>query len=61
MQLPDGSFINDSTEIIETVDRLFPKTPVVPDAATRPRQRLVCKLLELFGDEWLITAAYHFR
>jgi hypothetical protein len=57
LQLPDGSFINDSTEIIERLEQLFPATPVIPPAAERPRQRLVCKLLELFGDEWLLTAA----
>lgn len=61
LQLPDGSFVQDSSDIIEAVEARFPKDPVVPDPQLAPRQRLVCKLLELFGDEWLITAAFHWR
>ena len=61
LQLPDGSFVQDSSDIIERVDALFPREPVIPAAATRPRQRLACKLFELFGDEWLLTAAFHWR
>ena len=61
LQLPDGSFVQDSSDIIEAIEARFPRDPVVPSAATAPRQRLVCKLLELFGDEWLLTAAFHWR
>ena len=68
LQLPDGSFVQDSSDIIEAVERRFPRLPpVIPCAAAggradgRPRQRLACKLLELFGDEWLLTAAFHWR
>jgi hypothetical protein len=61
LQLPNGSFCQDSTEIIEKIEALFPLEPVIPDAAARPKQRLACKLLELFGDEWLIVAGFHWR
>ena len=43
-QLPDGSFINDSSEIIATIDELFPKDTVTPPLASRPRQRLAAKV-----------------
>lgn len=61
IQIPDGSFVQDSTEIIDVVDRLFPKTVVLPNITDRPKQRMVCRLMELFGDEWLLVAAYHWR
>lgn len=63
IQLPNGSFVQDSTEIIDVVDRMFPgnNTTVLPSLRERPKQRMVCRLLELFGDEWLLVAAYHWR
>jgi glutathione S-transferase len=60
-QLPSGEVVHDSTEIIERVEALFPTAPVIPSTADRPRQRVACELLELFGDEWLLVAAYHWR
>jgi len=33
----------------------------MPDLETRPKQRIVCQLFELLGDEWLLVAAYHWR
>ena len=61
IQLPNGSFVQDSTEIIEKVEALFPQTPILPDLHSRPKQHLACRILELLGDEWFLVAAYHWR
>jgi len=60
LRLPDGRVVQDSTEIIDTLEALHPGSPLLP-GPDRPRQRLVCLLLELWGDEWLLVPAYHYR
>lgn len=62
VQIPGQGFVQDSTEIIDAVEALLlGSPPVLPSAAERPRQRLACELLELLGDEWLLTPAFHWR
>eukprot|EP01084_Bolivina_argentea_P002013 3715_1 len=61
IQLPNGEFIQDSSQIIDQVEKLFPKTSILPNLKTNPKQRMICRILELFGDEWLLVAAYHWR
>ena len=58
VQAPDGTWMQDSSAIIDTLEAQFPERAVVP---TTPRQRVVSLLLELFGDEWLIPLAIHYR
>uniref|UniRef100_A0A7S1AHU4 GST N-terminal domain-containing protein n=1 Tax=Noctiluca scintillans TaxID=2966 RepID=A0A7S1AHU4_NOCSC len=60
LQLPDGRFVQDSTEILDEVELLYPVSPVLP-ALDHPRQRLTCQLLEFLGDEWLLVPAFHWR
>lgn len=61
--LHDGRWVHDSSEIIDIVEAM-PECrgvpPVLPPPS-KPRQRLVCELLELLGDEWLLTPAFHWR
>lgn len=54
----DGEWLQDSSAIIDELERRFPEGAVVP---TTPRQRIVSLLLELHGDEWLIPLAIHYR
>eukprot|EP00040_Diaphanoeca_grandis_P013949 m.70517 g.70517 ORF g.70517 m.70517 type:complete len:507 (+) comp24235_c0_seq1:287-1807(+) len=61
VQMSDGRVIQDSTEIIDVLDELYPSVAALPDVTTRPCQRLVCQILELLGDEWLLVPAYHYR
>ncbi len=58
LQTPDGSWVQDSSEIIDVVEAAHPAAPVVPDPATRPRQMLAAYLLELFGDEWMVVPGF---
>lgn len=55
---PEGETLQDSTEIIDELERRFPEPSVYPAA---PRQRLAALLLEVYGDEWLKLPAMHYR
>jgi glutathione S-transferase len=55
---PDDNVVQDSTEIIDLLEQRFPDSSVCP---TTPWQRIVARLLELCGDEWLIMTAIHYR
>lgn len=51
IQAADGSWLQDSSEIIDVLEARHPVAPVVP---TGPRQRLVSYLIELLADEWML-------
>ena len=61
VQLPDGRIVQDSKEIMDEIEQLYPSGPVLPDGDNRPCQRLVCQIIELLGDEWLLVPAFHWR
>ena len=54
----DDVAIQDSTEIIDALEQRHPEPAVYP---TTPAQRLVALLLEVYGDEWLVVPAMHYR
>ncbi len=58
VEAPDGSIIQDTTEIIDFVEQRNPENSVYP---TGPRQRLVALTFELYGDEGLLKPAMHYR
>lgn len=55
---PGDEAIQDTTEIIDHFEALAPEPSVFP---TGPKQRLAAHLLELYGDEWLVIPAMHYR
>lgn len=55
---PDDLAIQDSTDIINFLEARFPDSVIYPSS---PRQRLVAQLFELYGDEWLLIPAMHYR
>lgn len=55
---PDDNAIQDTTEIIDYFEALNPAPSVFPEG---PRQRFIAHLLELYGDEWLVIPAMHYR
>ena len=61
LQMPDGSWVQDSSEIIDTVERAHPVPCVIPPAETAPLQRLACHLIELLADEWMVVWAFFER
>jgi glutathione S-transferase len=55
---PDGSWIQDSSEIIDFCEAAHPHPAVSPDPATHPRQALASYLIELLADEWLVVPGF---
>jgi glutathione S-transferase len=55
---PQGETLQDSTEIIEALEQRHGEPLVTPASGV---QRLVSLLLELYGDEWLVIPAMHYR
>lgn len=55
--LPGGQAVQDTTAIIQTIENRHPQPSVLPDGVLG----LASKLLELYGDEWLVMPAMHYR
>lgn len=55
---PQGTTLQDSTDIIEALDPCHGQPSVFPQGSS---QRLASTLLELYGDEWLLIPAMHYR
>lgn len=58
VQTPDDVVVQDSTETMDLLESRHPARGVLP---ATPVQRLVARLLELYGDEWLLLPAMHYR
>ncbi|OZB12292.1 MAG: glutathione S-transferase, partial [Hyphomonas sp. 34-62-18] len=59
MVTPEGEVVQDSADIIETVEaREGLSPPAIPQT---PLQRFVAQLLHLYADEWLTLPAMHYR
>lgn len=55
---PEGEWLQDSSHIIDTLERRFPERPVLPDT---PVLRFAACLFELWGDEYWLPLAMHTR
>lgn len=55
---PEGQLLQDTTVIIDALEQRHTDCPIYPPG---PQQRLAALLLELFGDEWLVMPAMHYR
>ena len=51
VQTPNDDWLQDSSEIIDSLETNHPEAPIIP---TGPRQRLVSYLIELLADEWML-------
>ncbi|MBT6176816.1 MAG: glutathione S-transferase family protein [Deltaproteobacteria bacterium] len=58
LRLPDGTWLQDSSDIIDKMESAHPNRSITPDGTI---QTLVALLFELYGDEWLPMAALHYR
>ena len=58
VQLPDGTWLQDSSRILDHFGAQPGFPPLMPPG---PTQRLASTLLEVFDDEWLPMAALHYR
>lgn len=55
---PQDDTVQDTTDIIDYFEKNAPGPSVYPEG---PVQKLAALVLELFGDEWLLIAAMHYR
>ena len=55
---PEGSGIQDSTPVIDAMEKLFPEPSIHPDEAVAS---FVSALIEEFGDEWGNKWMFHYR
>jgi glutathione S-transferase len=58
VECPDGSWLIDTTLIIEHFEQTCPEPAVTP---RDPAVRFISRLLEDYGDEWLWRPAMHYR
>jgi len=58
LEAPDGTWIQDSSDIIDFVEAHHPESPVVPDPVTCPRQCLSSYLIEMLADEWMVVPGF---
>ena len=58
VQTPEDKVLQDTTVIIDELEKRFPENSVYP---TTPKQHLISLLLETYGDEWLVIPAMHYR
>jgi glutathione S-transferase len=58
VRTPDNRYLQDTSHISDTLETDFPQRPVLPGG---PCQRLASLLLELYGDDWLLIPAMHYR
>ena len=57
LEAPDGTWIQDSSDILDFCERAHPEHGIVP-GPDRPRQRLAAYLIELLADEWIVVPAF---
>ena len=58
VRTPDGTWLADSTPMIDWFETKHPQGAVIPDD---PLQAFFCRLLEDYADEWLWRPALHYR
>jgi len=58
LQTPEDEVWQDTTVIIDHLEERFPQPSVYP---ATPARKLAALILELFGDEWLLLPAMHYR
>jgi len=58
LETPEGETLQDTTVIIDALEARLDGPSIYPEG---PAQRLVAVLLELYGDEWLVMPAMHYR
>ncbi len=58
VKTPAGQYLQDTSHIIDTLEQSHPDKNIYPDS---PKQKLISLLLELYGDEWLLIPAMHYR
>lgn len=54
----DDKVLQDTTDIIDYFEKLYPEPSIYP---ATPLQKFVALMMEVYGDEWLVIPAMHYR
>ncbi len=55
---PDGTWVQDSSEIIDFCEAAHPEPRVNPSPSQTPRQSVAAYLIELLADEWMVVPGF---
>jgi glutathione S-transferase len=58
LETPSGEFVQDTSAMIDKLEETFSERSVIPST---PKQKLVSAMFEMWGDEWLLIPAMHYR
>jgi glutathione S-transferase len=58
LQAGDGTWVQDSSDIIDFIEARHNSAPVIPSAADAPRQALASYLVEFLADEWMVVPGF---
>ncbi|MFT6285249.1 MAG: glutathione S-transferase [Arenicella sp.] len=58
LKTPENEYLQDTAQIIDTLERRHPERSVMPTTA---KQKLISYLFEIWADEWLVIPAMHYR
>lgn len=58
MKNPAGETVQDTADIIAEIEAAEPGASILPDG---PVQRFASQLLQVYGDQWLVVPAMHYR
>jgi len=58
---PDGTWVQDSSEILDFCERAHPAPAVIPAARAAPKQCVASHVIELLADEWMVVYAFFER
>ncbi len=58
LQTADDQVWQDSTEIIDRLELIYPQRPAIPVTA---KQQVAAHLIEMYADQWLLKTALHSR
>ena len=57
LEAPDGTWVQDTAEMIDFCEAAHPSPAVIP-GSDRPRQRIASYLIELLADEWMVVHGF---
>lgn len=60
LQTPDGKYIQDSREIIDTLEAKHPNNPIIP-SKDQAKKRFIANLIEAWTDDMWLGPAMHYR
>ena len=59
LEAPDGTIVQDTTDILDYLEQTRPAAVSIYPSG--PRQSVIARIFELFGDEGMIRTAMHYR